>query len=37
MIKKVEEQQKICYDDDVRYMTRSTEKMIEEMKKLEEV
>ncbi len=36
MAKKVEAQQKICYDDDIRYITRSVEKLIDEMKKLEE-
>ncbi len=36
MAKKVEAQQKMCYDDDIRYITRSVEKLITEMKKLEE-
>lgn len=35
MVKKVEEQQKVCYDDDIRYITRSVEKLTGEMKKLE--
>lgn len=36
IVKKVEAQQKICYDDDICYITRSVEKLIDQMKKLEE-
>ena len=36
LIKEVEEQQKVCYDDDIQYIARSVEKLTGEMKKLEE-
>lgn len=36
MVREAEKQQMICYDDDIRYITRSVEKLIDEMKKLEE-
>lgn len=36
MVEAAEKQQMLCYDDDIRYITRSVEKLIDEMKKLEE-